>query len=92
MNEITSLLPYVLEENVKLSESWSDVAATAKAKNEPSGCILDPLETGSVDARNESVLMQVAQCWFHGRPFPMLKYKYIFQIKYPGAILSNSTR
>ena len=25
-------------------------------------------------------------------PFPMLKYKYIFQIKYPEAILSNSTR
>ena len=27
-------------------------------------------------------------CW----PFPMLKYKYIFQIKYTEAILSNSTR
>ena len=27
-----------------------------------------------------------------GRPFPMLKYKYIFQIKYTEAILSNSTR
>jgi len=25
-------------------------------------------------------------------PFPMLKYKYIFQIKYTEAILSNSTR
>jgi len=25
-------------------------------------------------------------------PFPMLKYKYIFQIKYTEAILSNSSR
>jgi len=25
-------------------------------------------------------------------PFPMLKYKYIFQIKYTEAVLSNSTR
>jgi len=27
-----------------------------------------------------------------GWPFPMLKYKYIFQIKYTEAILSNNTR
>jgi len=27
-----------------------------------------------------------------GWPFPVLKYKYIFQIKYTEAILSNSTR
>jgi len=27
-----------------------------------------------------------------GRPFPTLNYKYIFQIKYTKAILSNSTR
>jgi len=27
-----------------------------------------------------------------GWPFPMLKYKYIFQIKYTEAILSKSTR
>jgi len=27
-----------------------------------------------------------------GWPFPMLKYKYIFQIKHTQAILSNSTR
>ena len=27
-----------------------------------------------------------------GWPFPMLKYKYIYQIKYTEAILSNSTR
>ena len=27
-----------------------------------------------------------------GWPFPMLKYKYIFQIKYTEAVLSNSTR
>jgi len=29
---------------------------------------------------------------FLGRPFRMLKYRYIFQIKYSEAILSNSTR
>jgi len=29
---------------------------------------------------------------FLGWPFSMLKYKYIFQIKYTGTILSNSTR
>jgi len=27
-----------------------------------------------------------------GWPFPMLKYNYIFQIKYTEALLSNSTR
>ena len=27
-----------------------------------------------------------------GHPFPMLKYEYIFQIKYTEAILSNNTR
>ena len=27
-----------------------------------------------------------------GWPFPVLEYKYIFQIKYTEAILSNSTR
>jgi len=27
-----------------------------------------------------------------GWPFPMLKYKYIFQIKYTEAVLSNGTR
>jgi len=29
---------------------------------------------------------------FLGRPFRMLKYRYIFQIEYSEAILSNSTR
>jgi len=32
--------------------------------------------------------MQLAQCW----PFPMVKYKYFFQIKYTEASLSSSTR
>jgi len=32
---------------------------------------------------NESVPIQLAQCWFPG----MLKYKYIFEIKYKEAIL-----
>jgi len=41
---------------------------------------------------NKSVPIQLAQCWFPGWPFPMLKYKYIFQTKYMKAILSNSTR
>jgi len=41
---------------------------------------------------NESVPIQLAQCRFPRWPFPMLKYKFIFQIKYTVAILSNSTR
>jgi len=40
---------------------------------------------------NKSVAMQLAQCCSLGWPFPMPKYKYIFQIKYTKAILSNST-
>jgi len=36
---------------------------------------------------NESVLIQMSQCW----PFPILKYKYISQIKYTEEILSHST-
>jgi len=40
---------------------------------------------------------KVCRCNWHiagslGWPFPMLKYKYIFQIKYTEAILSNSSR
>jgi len=42
--------------------------------------------------RNESAPIQLAQCWFAGLAiFSLLKYKYIFQIKYTEAILSNST-
>jgi len=40
---------------------------------------------------NDSVPIQLAVL-VHGLPFPMLKYKYIFRIKYTEAILSNSTR
>jgi len=38
------------------------------------------------------VSIQLAQSWFFGWLIPMLKYKYIFQIKYTEAILSNGTR
>jgi len=41
---------------------------------------------------NKSVSIQLAQGWFFGWLIPMLKYKYIFQIKYTEAILSNGTR
>ena len=36
--------------------------------------------------------VQLAQCWFPGWSFLMLKYKYIYQIKYTEAVLSNSNR
>jgi len=48
-------------------------------------CRIMPFSTG-----NESVPIQLAQCWFP-RPFPILQYKYIFQMNYTEAILSNST-
>jgi len=35
---------------------------------------------------------KLAQCWFPGLAIPNAKNKYIFQIKYREAILSNSTR
>jgi len=41
---------------------------------------------------NESVPIQLAQCWFPGWPFQTLKCKYMFQTKCTKAILSNSTR
>jgi len=41
---------------------------------------------------NESVPIQLAQCWFPGLAIFNAKYKYIFQIKCTKAILSNSTR
>jgi len=46
---------------------------------------------------NESAPIQLTQSQFPGslavgRPFPMLKYLNIFQIKYTEAILSNRTR
>jgi len=40
---------------------------------------------------NESVPIQLAQCRCPGWPFPMLKYKQIFKVKYTEATLSNST-
>jgi len=42
---------------------------------------------------NKSVPIQLAQCCFPGLAISnSMKYKYIFQIKYTGAISSNSTR
>jgi len=41
---------------------------------------------------NESVPYNWHDAGSLGWPFPMLKYKYIFQLKYTEAILSNSTR
>jgi len=42
---------------------------------------------------NESVPIQLAQCWFPGLVISNAKYKYIFfQIKYAEAVLANSTR
>jgi len=41
---------------------------------------------------NESVPIQLAQCRFPRLAISDAKYKYIFQIKYTEAILSNSTR
>ena len=38
------------------------------------------------------VPIQLTQCWFPGLFISMQKYKYIFQIKYTEAILSNNTR
>jgi len=38
------------------------------------------------------VPIQLAQCWFPELAIPVLKYKYIFLIKYTEATLSDSTR
>ena len=44
-----------------------------------------------VQIGNESVPIQLARAGAVGWPFTMLKYKYIFQIKYTEATISNST-
>ena len=41
---------------------------------------------------NESVPIQLAQCWFPGPAISNAKYQYIFHIKYTEALLSNDTR
>ena len=42
---------------------------------------------------NESVPIQLAQCWLPGLAISaMLIYRYIFQIKHTEAISSNNTR
>ena len=41
---------------------------------------------------NESVSIQLAQCWFTRPAISNAKIKYIFQTKYTEAILSNNTR
>jgi len=42
---------------------------------------------------NESVPVQLAQCWFHALATSNIKIKiYFFRIEYAEAILSNSTR
>jgi len=45
-----------------------------------------------VDIGKESVPIQLAQFWFPGLAISNAKIKYIFQIKYTEAILSNNTR
>jgi len=50
------------------------------------------MSTRTIRIGNESVPIQLAQCRFPGLAFPVLKYKYVFQLKYTEAILSNSTR
>jgi len=46
-----------------------------------------------VNIGNDSVPVQLAQCWFPGLAISKAKiYKYIFQIKYTEATLSNSTQ
>ena len=50
-----------------------------------------PLST-SLLTGYESVPIQLAQCRFLGLLFAMIKYKYIFQVKYTEAISSDSTR
>jgi len=39
-----------------------------------------------VNIGNDSVPIQLAQCWFPGLAISNAKYKYIFQTKYPEAI------
>ena len=41
---------------------------------------------------NGSVPIQLALCWFPGLDISMLKFKYVLQIKYTEAFLSNTTR
>jgi len=41
---------------------------------------------------NESVPIQLAQFWFPGLAISNAKYKYIFQMKYTEAVLSNITQ
>jgi len=43
----------------------------------------------SIGPERKCAPMQLSQCWF---PFPIVKYKNIFYIKYTEAVLSNSTR
>jgi len=41
---------------------------------------------------NASVPIELTQCCSTGWPFPMLKCKCIFEIKYTESIVSNNTR
>jgi len=53
-----------------------------------SGGILCPVQR----IGNESVQIHWHSSGSLGWPFPMLKYKYIFELKYTEAIISNSIR
>jgi len=57
------------------------------------------IDKQSASARNEFALIAnervptpLAQCWFPALAIFNAEYKYIFQMKYTEAILSNSTR
>jgi len=70
-------------------------ASTSSFTEEIPECYLstDPVKT----IRKENYRGRVCRYNWHSAgsrvwPFPMLKYKYIFRIKYTEAILSNSTR
>jgi len=57
------------------------------------GCFRKILDSTLFDIGNESVSIQLAQCWFPGVAVSNAKMQiYFFRIKYTEAILSNSTR
>jgi len=66
----------------------TDVALSVCMSVCVSVCWIQPWALQNGKRKSADTIGTVLVLW----PFPMLKYKYIFQIKYAEAILSNSTR
>jgi len=84
----STMIEYNMQKNCNLTQ----IGGLLDSKGYGIGTQISQFLLGLIDIRNENVPIQLAQCCFPKLAISNGKYKYIFEIKYTEAILSNSTR